>query len=173
MTSTILKRRGGLGFGGSLGGDGRRSGSTNWCAGAEERFVTRSRGTMLAPVPFVSVSRTQIVPIQTRIGRGEVKLDCETSERTQGVAFALPKAIAAKLVYPRRSVVAVHGDGALVVRLADSFGVAAWRCVSAGDLPHRLREAFALDVPSLIVVLIDYSLNVSLADELGAETVAT
>ena len=59
------------------------------------------------------------------------------------------------------------------VRLAESFGLAAWRCESADDFPRRLREALALDVPSLIVVPIDYSLDVSLADELGAETVAT
>jgi acetolactate synthase-1/2/3 large subunit len=49
----------------------------------------------------------------------------------------------------------------------------AWRCESADDLPRRLREALSHDLPSLIVVPIDYSLDVSLADELGAETVAT
>jgi acetolactate synthase-1/2/3 large subunit len=59
------------------------------------------------------------------------------------------------------------------VRLADAFGVPAWRCESADEFPQRLRDALALDVPSLIVVPIDYSLDVSLADELGAETVAT
>jgi acetolactate synthase-1/2/3 large subunit len=59
------------------------------------------------------------------------------------------------------------------VKLADAFGVPAWRCESAQELPQRLRDALALDVPSLIVVPIDYSLDVSLADELGAETVAT
>jgi acetolactate synthase-1/2/3 large subunit len=140
-----------------------------------------------------------------------------------GMGFALPTAIAAKLVHPGRNVVAVHGDGGFLmncqeletavrlgtavvnvvwengqfgsiawkqdkrfghhfgvdfqnpdfVRLAESFGVAAWRCESAEDLPRRLREALALDLPSLIVVPIDYSLDVSLADELGAETVAT
>ncbi|HZO77733.1 MAG TPA: acetolactate synthase large subunit [Solirubrobacteraceae bacterium] len=140
-----------------------------------------------------------------------------------GMGFALPTAIAAKLVHPRRNVVAVHGDGGFLmncqeletavrlgtavvnvvwengefgsiawkqdkrfgshfgvnfgnpdfVRLAESFGLAAWRCKSADDFPRRLREALALDVPSLIVVPIDYSLDVSLADELGAETVAT
>jgi acetolactate synthase-1/2/3 large subunit len=140
-----------------------------------------------------------------------------------GMGFALPTAIAAKLVHPGRNVVAVHGDGGFLmncqeletavrlgtavvnvvwengqfgsiawkqdkrfghhfgvdfqnpdfVRLAESFGVAAWRCESADDLPRRLREALALDLPSLIVVPIDYSLDVSLADELGAETVAT
>jgi acetolactate synthase-1/2/3 large subunit len=140
-----------------------------------------------------------------------------------GMGFALPTAIAAKLVHPRRNVVAVHGDGGFLmncqeletaarlgtgvvnvvwengefgsiawkqdkrfgthfgvnfgnpdfVRLAESFGLAAWRCESADDFPRRLREALALDGPSLILVPIDYSLDVSLADVLGAETVAT
>ncbi len=140
-----------------------------------------------------------------------------------GMGFALPTAIGAKLVYPDRNVLAVHGDGGFLmncqeletamrlktafvnviwengefgsiawkqdkrfgrhfdvefgnpdfVGLAKAFGVPAWRCESAQELPRRLREAMALDVPSLIVVPIDYSLDVSLADELGAETVAT
>jgi acetolactate synthase-1/2/3 large subunit len=140
-----------------------------------------------------------------------------------GMGFALPTAIAAKLVHPRRRVIAVHGDGGFLmncqeletavrlrtavvnvvwengqfgsiawkqdkrfgrhfgvdfgnpdfVRLAESFGMPAWRCQSAEDLPGRLREALAHDEPSVIVVPIDYSLDVSLADELGAETVAT
>jgi acetolactate synthase-1/2/3 large subunit len=59
------------------------------------------------------------------------------------------------------------------VKLADSFGVPAWRLSSAGELAKRLAHALELDVPSLIVVPIDYSLDVSLSDQLGAETVAT
>jgi acetolactate synthase-1/2/3 large subunit len=59
------------------------------------------------------------------------------------------------------------------VRLAEAFGAAAWRCASAEELGLRLREALALEIPSVIVVPIDYTLDVSLADELGAETVAT
>jgi acetolactate synthase-1/2/3 large subunit len=140
-----------------------------------------------------------------------------------GMGFALPTAIGAKLVYPERSVVAVHGDGGFLmnaqeietavrlrtavvnvvwengefgsiawkqdkrfgrhfgvdfgnpdfVRLAEAFGAAAWRCASAEELGLRLREALALEIPSVIVVPIDYTLDVSLADELGAETVAT
>jgi acetolactate synthase-1/2/3 large subunit len=140
-----------------------------------------------------------------------------------GMGFALPTAIGAKLVYPERSVIAVHGDGGFLmnaqeletavrlktavvnvvwengefgsiawkqdkrfgrhfgvdfgnpdfVRLAEAFGAAAWRCGSAEELGVRLREALALEVPSVIVVPIDYTLDVSLADELGAETVAT
>jgi acetolactate synthase-1/2/3 large subunit len=140
-----------------------------------------------------------------------------------GMGFALPTAIGAKLVYPDRNVIAVHGDGGFLmnsqeletavrlktafvnvvwengefgsiawkqdkkfgrhfdvgfgnpdfVGLADAFGVPAWRCSSADDFPQRLRDALALDKPSLIVVPIDYSLDVSLADALGAETVAT
>jgi acetolactate synthase-1/2/3 large subunit len=49
----------------------------------------------------------------------------------------------------------------------------AWRCGSAQDLGPRLREALSLDVPSLIVVPIDYSIDVAMSETLGAETVAT
>ena len=59
------------------------------------------------------------------------------------------------------------------VRLAESFGMPAWRCASAEEFSRRLREALALDVPSLIVVPIDYSIDVAMSEELGAETVAT
>jgi acetolactate synthase I/II/III large subunit len=140
-----------------------------------------------------------------------------------GMGFALPTAIGAKLVYPDRNVIAVHGDGGFLmnvqeletavrlrtpivnviwennefgsiawkqdkkfgrhfdvefgnpdfVRLAESFGAAAWRLGSADELGDRLRQALDLDRPSVIVVPIDYSLDVSLADQLGAETVAT
>jgi acetolactate synthase-1/2/3 large subunit len=140
-----------------------------------------------------------------------------------GMGFALPTAIAAKLVHPARRVIAVHGDGGFLmnaqeletavrlrtavvnviwengqfgsiawkqdkrfgrhfgvdfgnpdfVKLAESFGVPAWRCSSAGELGRRLSDALDLDLPSLIVVPIDYSLDVALSDQLGAETVAT
>ena len=59
------------------------------------------------------------------------------------------------------------------VKLAESFGMAAWRCDSAGDFGVRLRHAFGLDVPSVIVLPIDYSIDVAISEELGAETVAT
>jgi acetolactate synthase I/II/III large subunit len=59
------------------------------------------------------------------------------------------------------------------VKLAESFGAAAWRCSKADDLGQQLREALALDVPSLIVVPIDYSIDVAISEELGAETVST
>jgi acetolactate synthase-1/2/3 large subunit len=140
-----------------------------------------------------------------------------------GMGFALPTAIGAKLVYPDRNVIAVHGDGGFLmnaqeletatrlrtpvvnviwennefgsiawkqdkkfgrhfgvdfgnpdfVRLAEAFGATAWRLRSADELGDRLRQALALDRPSLIVVPIDYSLDVALSDQLGAETVAT
>jgi len=140
-----------------------------------------------------------------------------------GMGFALPSAIAAKLVHPHRKVVTVSGDGGFLmncqeletavrlktavvniiwengqfgsivwkqdkkfgrhfgvdfgptdfVKLADAFGVPGWRCTSAGDFAKRLREALALDVPSVIVVPIDYSVDVAISRELGAETVAT
>src|SRR5205085_5051065 len=140
-----------------------------------------------------------------------------------GMGFALPTAIAAKLVRPDRKVVAVSGDGGFLmncqeletavrlrtpvvnvvwengeygsiawkqdkkfgrhfdvgfgnpdfVKLAESFGMPAWRCSSAEDFAARLDGALALDVPSLIVVPIDYSVDVAKGViGLGAETVA-
>jgi acetolactate synthase-1/2/3 large subunit len=139
-----------------------------------------------------------------------------------GMGFALPTAIAAKLVYPDRRVVAVSGDGGFLmnaqeletavrlktavvnviwenrqfgsivwkqdkkfgrhfgvdfgnpdfVKLADAFGMPAWRCAEADDFSRHLRHALSLDGPSLIVVPIDYSLDIAISEELGAETVA-
>ena len=141
-----------------------------------------------------------------------------------GMGFALPTAIAAKLVHPERGVVTVNGDGGFLmncqeletaarlktavvnivwengefgsikwkqdkqfgrhfdisfgnpdfVKLAESFGLPAWRCTSADDFGRLLQGALALDVPSLIVVPIDYSIDVAQGViGLGAETVAT
>jgi acetolactate synthase-1/2/3 large subunit len=139
-----------------------------------------------------------------------------------GMGFALPCAVAAKLVHPERNVVTVSGDGGFLmnvqeletatrlgtpfvnvvwenrqygsivwkqdakfgrhfgvdfdnpdfVRLAEAFGLPAWRCEATDDFGRHLRHALTLDVPSVIVVPIDYSVDVSLA-ELGAETVST
>jgi acetolactate synthase-1/2/3 large subunit len=58
------------------------------------------------------------------------------------------------------------------VKLAESFGMPAWRIGAVDELGDRLRHALTLDLPSLIVMPIDYSLDVALASELGAETVA-
>jgi acetolactate synthase-1/2/3 large subunit len=138
-----------------------------------------------------------------------------------GMGFALPSAIAAKLVHPGRAVVTVNGDGGFLmnaqeletarrlrtpivnviwenaqfgsivwkqekkfgrhfgtdftnpdfVKLAESFGLPAWRCESVDDFSRRLRHALSLDVASVIVVPIDYSLDVSISEELGTETV--
>ena len=57
------------------------------------------------------------------------------------------------------------------VKLAEAFGMPAWRCGSADEFSQRLSQALALDVPSLIVVPIDYSLDVAISEELGTETV--
>ena len=139
-----------------------------------------------------------------------------------GMGFAVPSAIAAKLVHPNRKVVTVNGDGGFLmncqeletamrlktavvnivwenrqfgsivwkqdnkfgehfgvdftnpdfVRLAESFGMPAWRCQATEDLGRHLEHALTLDVPSLIVVPIDYSIDVAM-EELGAETVST
>jgi acetolactate synthase-1/2/3 large subunit len=140
-----------------------------------------------------------------------------------GMGFALPTAIAAKLVQPRSNVVTVSGDGGFLmncqeletavrlrtpvvniiwengqfgsivwkqdkkfgrhfgvdfgnpdfVKLAEAFGIPAWRCSTADDFSQRLTHALTLDVPSVIVVPIDYSIDVALLSELGTETVAT
>jgi acetolactate synthase-1/2/3 large subunit len=140
-----------------------------------------------------------------------------------GMGFAVPAAIAAKLVHPQRKVVAVNGDGGFLmncqeletarrlgtpfvsvvwengqygsivwkqdkkfgrhfgvdftnpdfVQLASSFGLPAWRCESVDDFSQHLRTALDLDVPSLIVLPIDYSIDVAISEELGRETVAT
>ena len=60
-----------------------------------------------------------------------------------------------------------------IAHLAESFGMPAWRCSSAEEVGPRLREALALDLPSLIVVPIDYSMDVAISEELGTETVVT
>jgi acetolactate synthase I/II/III large subunit len=140
-----------------------------------------------------------------------------------GMGFAVPAAVAAKLVHPDRKVVTVNGDGGFLmncaeletanrvgtpfvnviwennqfgsivwkqdkkfgdhfgtdfenpdfVKLAEGFGCQAWRCESADDFGDRLREALELDVSSVIVLPIDYSIDVAISEELGTETVAT
>jgi len=59
------------------------------------------------------------------------------------------------------------------VKLAEAFGCAAFRCDSVDGFCEHLRTALALDRPSVIVVPIDYSIDVALSEELGTETVAT
>jgi acetolactate synthase-1/2/3 large subunit len=58
------------------------------------------------------------------------------------------------------------------VGLAQAFGCAGFRCESVDDFSAHLRQALDLDVPSVIVVPIDYSLDVGISEELGTETVA-
>jgi acetolactate synthase-1/2/3 large subunit len=140
-----------------------------------------------------------------------------------GMGFAVPAAVAAKLVHPDRKVLTVNGDGGFLmncqeletavrigtpfvnviwensqygsivwkqdkkfgrhfgtdftnpdfVKLAEGFGMPAWRCDSADDFGERLGHALTLEVPSLIVLPIDYSIDVAISEELGTETVAT
>jgi acetolactate synthase-1/2/3 large subunit len=49
----------------------------------------------------------------------------------------------------------------------------AWRCEQADDFARHLQHALTLDLPSLIVLPIDYSIDVAISDELGVETVST
>jgi acetolactate synthase-1/2/3 large subunit len=58
------------------------------------------------------------------------------------------------------------------VKLADAFGMPAWRIEAVDDFGPTLRRALDLDVPSLVVLPIDYSLDVAISQELGTETVA-
>ena len=58
------------------------------------------------------------------------------------------------------------------VRLADAFGMPAWRIEGVDEFGPTLRKALELDLPSLIVLPIDYSLDVAISEELGTETVA-
>jgi acetolactate synthase I/II/III large subunit len=140
-----------------------------------------------------------------------------------GMGFAVPAAIAAKLVHPARRVVTVNGDGGFLmncqeletavrlgtpfvnviwensqygsivwkqdkrfgshfgtdftnpdfVKLAEGFGMPGWRCEAPDDFGAHLQHALTLDVPSVIVLPIDYSLDVAISEELGTETVAT
>jgi acetolactate synthase-1/2/3 large subunit len=140
-----------------------------------------------------------------------------------GMGFAIPAAIAAKLVHPDRKVVAVGGDGGMLmnfqeletavrmktpfvsviwenqqfgsivwkqdkkfgrhfgvdftnpdfVKLAQSFGMQAWRCDGPDDFGPTLKRALDADGPTLIVLPIDYSIDVAISEELGTETVAT
>src|SRR5205814_9483063 len=59
------------------------------------------------------------------------------------------------------------------VKLAEPFWMPAWRCSHAEEFSQQLQTALTLDLPSLIVVPIDYSVDVAISRELGAETVAT
>lgn len=59
------------------------------------------------------------------------------------------------------------------VKLAEAFGMPAWRATSIDDFSARLKHATTLDVPSLIVLPIDYSLDVRISEELGEGLVAT
>jgi acetolactate synthase I/II/III large subunit len=140
-----------------------------------------------------------------------------------GMGFAVPAAIAAKLVHPGRKVVAVSGDGGFLmnaqeletatrlrtpfvnviwenhqfgsivwkqdrrfgrhfgtdftnpdfVQFAQSFGLPAWRVGSAAEFRELLGKALALDVPSLIVVPVEYAPDLALTEGLGEETTPT
>ncbi len=140
-----------------------------------------------------------------------------------GMGFAVPAAIAAKLVHPDRTVITVNGDGGFMmncqeletavrlktpivniiwenqqfgsivwkqdnrfgrhfgvdftnpdfVKLAEAFGMPAWRATSIDDFSQKLRHATTLDVPSLLVLPIDYSIDVRISEELGEGLVAT
>lgn len=59
------------------------------------------------------------------------------------------------------------------VAFAESFGLPAWRVERPEEMGQYLAKALELDVPSLIVVPVDYSADVAIAAGLGEETTAT
>jgi acetolactate synthase-1/2/3 large subunit len=59
------------------------------------------------------------------------------------------------------------------VKLAEAFGMPARRCASVSDFGEALTWALGLDLPSLIVLPIDYSIDVAISEELGTATVTT
>jgi len=66
-----------------------------------------------------------------------------------------------------------NGYVGIYVAHAESCCLAAWSCTSLGEFSGHLRKALTLEVPSLNVLPIDYSIDVAISEELGAETVAT
>jgi acetolactate synthase-1/2/3 large subunit len=142
---------------------------------------------------------------------------CLISNGFCSMGFALPGAIAAKLVHPERRVLAVCGDAAFLmnvqdletavrlktnivvmiwedheygliawkqrnqfgrqtelsfgnpdfVKLAESFGCRGIRVDRSRDLAGALEEAFTADVPSLVIIPIDYRENDLLTKRLG------
>jgi acetolactate synthase-1/2/3 large subunit len=67
----------------------------------------------------------------------------------------------------------VDFDNPDFVALGNSFGLPAWRCESIDEFSGHLTRALELDESSVIVLPIDYSLDVAISEELGTETVAT
>ncbi|MDQ6751590.1 MAG: acetolactate synthase large subunit [Actinomycetota bacterium] len=67
----------------------------------------------------------------------------------------------------------VDFDNPDFVALGRSFGLPAWRCQSIDDFRGHLARALELDEPSIIVLPVDYSLDVAIAEQLGTETVTT
>ncbi len=58
------------------------------------------------------------------------------------------------------------------VKLAEAFHLPGFRCESVEDFPKHLERALKLDEPSVVVVPIDYSIDIGLQEQLGEETVA-
>ncbi|MBJ7348376.1 MAG: acetolactate synthase large subunit, partial [Thermoleophilaceae bacterium] len=58
------------------------------------------------------------------------------------------------------------------VKLAEAFHMPAWRATSMDHFRECLRKAVTMDVPTLIVLPIDYSIDVAISSELGEELVS-
>jgi acetolactate synthase-1/2/3 large subunit len=59
------------------------------------------------------------------------------------------------------------------VKPAEASGAAAWLCATADEFSQRFTQALTLQLPSVIVVPIDYSVDMAISREPGTETVAT
>ena len=59
------------------------------------------------------------------------------------------------------------------VRLAESFGLPSWRVEAPGEFAPKLKHALSLQLPSVLVVPVDYSMDVAIMEGLGHETVET
>jgi acetolactate synthase I/II/III large subunit len=59
------------------------------------------------------------------------------------------------------------------VGLAESFGLPGWRVEQPQQFGEYLAKALELEVPSLIAVPVDYSVDVAIVPELGEETTST
>lgn len=59
------------------------------------------------------------------------------------------------------------------VELAESYGLPGWRVEEPGEFAAKLKHALSLQTPSVLVVPVDYSVDVAITEELGKETVET
>ena len=89
---------------------------------------------------------------------------CLISNGFCSMGFALPGAIAAKLVAPDRNPRFGNPD---FEQLAQAFGWAGFRCDDSADLQQTLEKALSAGRPALVTIPIDYRENALLSERLG------